>query len=99
MLFAGGASFWSLVPICNNIVKGDATPWYSLQTVGLLAAAIALRTLFIAVRIRDLLVCLEEADELRKKRQSALAARGGNIQSLGMGPVIKGPFIQSLDRI
>jgi hypothetical protein len=69
-LFAGGASFWSLASICNNIVKGDLTPWCSLPTAGLLVAAIALRTLLISVRIRELLVCLEEAEELRQKLHS-----------------------------
>ena len=70
VLVAGGASFWSLGPICNNIVKGDLAPWFSLQTVGLLAMVIAFRTLFIALRIGELLVCLEEAENLRKKLHS-----------------------------
>ena len=61
---------------------------------------ILLQTLFIAARIKgDLLVCLEEAEEMRKRLQNAAVARVDNIQPHGRPPVIKERVIQKLDQI
>jgi hypothetical protein len=54
---------------------------------GIAMTIVLLQTLFIAARIRgDLLVCLEEAEELRKRRPNAAAARVDKLHSLGMTP-------------
>jgi hypothetical protein len=100
VIIAGGASFSGLGAIWDSLVKGHPNPWVILPAAGLAMTTILLQTLFIAARIKgDLLVCLEEAEELRKRRQNAPVARVDKLQSLGMTPVIKGPFIQGHDRI
>jgi hypothetical protein len=66
-IVAGGASFSSLVPICEAFARGKPSPWIALPALGLAAATILLQTLFISARLKgDLLICLEEAKELRK---------------------------------
>ena len=87
VIIAGGASFSGLGAIWDSLVKGHPNPWIILPTAGLAMTTILLQTLFIAARIKgDLLVCLEEAEELRKRRQNAPAARVEKLQSLGMTP-------------
>lgn len=100
VIIAGGASFSSLGPIWNSLTNGRPNPWLIIPTAGLAMTTIMLQTLFIAARIKgDLLVCLEEADELRKRRQNAPVARVDNLQSHATAPVLKSRLIQSLDRI
>src|SRR5258707_281422 len=94
VIIAGGASFSGLGAIWDSLVKGHPNPWVILPTAGLAMTTILLQTLFIAARIKgDLLVCLEEAEELRKRRHNPPAARVDKLQSHGMTPVIKGRFI------
>jgi hypothetical protein len=86
-IIAGGASFSGLGAIWDSLVRGHPNPWVILPTAGLAMTTILLQTLFIAARIKgDLLVCLGEAEELRKRRQNAPAARVDKLQSLGMTP-------------
>lgn len=99
VIIAGGASFSGLGAIWDSLVKGHPNPWAMLPTAGLAMTIILLQTLFIAARIKgDLIVCLEEAEEIRKRRPNAPAARFDKLQSHGTTPVIKSPFIRSLDR-
>jgi hypothetical protein len=94
VIIAGGASFSGLGAIWDSLVKGHPNPWVILPTAGLAMTTILLQTLFIAARIKgDLLVCLEEAEELRKRRHNHPAARVDKLQSHGMTSVIKGRFI------
>jgi hypothetical protein len=94
VIIAGGASFSGLGAIWDSLVKGHPNPWVILPTAGLAMTAILLQTLFIAARIKgDLLVCREEAEELRKRRHNPPAARVDKLQSHGMTSVIKGRFI------
>ncbi len=66
-IVAGGASFSSLVPICEALARGKPSPWIALPALGLAAATILLQTLFISARLKGhLLICLEEVEELRK---------------------------------
>jgi hypothetical protein len=75
VIIAGGASFSSLGPIWNSLTNGRPNPWLIIPTAGVAMTTILLQTLFIAARIKgDLLVCLEEADELRKRRRNAPVA-------------------------
>lgn len=100
VIIAGGASFSSLGPIWNTLVNGRPNPWLIVPTGGLAMTTVLLQTLFIAARIKgDLVVCLEEADELRKRRQNGPVAQVDKLQPHGVTEVIKGPFLQSLDRI
>jgi hypothetical protein len=49
------------------LARGKPSPWIALPALGLAAATILLQTLFISARLKGhLLICLEEAEELRK---------------------------------
>jgi hypothetical protein len=86
VIIAGGASFSGLGAIWDALEKGYPNPWVILPIAGLAVTTILLQTLFIAARIKgDLHVCLEEAEELRKRRQNA-PARFDKLHSLGMTP-------------
>jgi len=66
-LIAGGASFYSLGQIAEGLMKTPSV-WLIFPTLGLAAATGLVSTLFIGISLKgDLLICLEEADELRKK--------------------------------
>jgi hypothetical protein len=66
-IIAGGASLSSLGQIASGLAKGP-TLWLLLPVFGFAVTAILLHTLFIGMSLKgDLLICLEEADELRKK--------------------------------
>jgi hypothetical protein len=66
-IIAGGASLSSLGQIAGALAKGP-TLWIFLPAFGFAMTTILLHTLFIGMSLKgDLLICLEEADELRKK--------------------------------
>jgi hypothetical protein len=99
-IIAGGASFSSLGTIWDSLVKRHPNPWLIVPTSGLAMTAILLQTLFIAARIKgDLLVCLEEAQELRKRRQNIPVVRENKTQFHSEPAVTMAPFVQRLDQI
>ena len=66
-IIAGSASFSSLGPVCDALARGKPSFSIALPAMGLAAATILLQTLFISARLKGhLLICLEEAEELRK---------------------------------